>query len=365
MARTPVRACIDRILPIELLLESMNRSLHENPRNAAALDLRSPLPGVVPDRPQPALAALTGKLWRPGRTLRVGFLDGDRSVQERVARFAHEWTRHANLTLSFESDADAEIRISFAQPGSWSYVGTDALSVPAGRSTMNLGWLSTSTDDDEFSRVVIHEFGHALGCIHEHQSHAAGIPWNKPAVYEFYAGPPNYWSKQQVDTNIFERYSQEITQFSRFDRKSIMLYPIPKALTLDGFEVGWNNKLSPTDKRYIAALYPAEQEASVPITLGAAPAMASIGRYGEVDSFVFVVETAGRYIVETQGNTDVVAGLFGPDDDTRAIAQDDNSGLGRNARITAKLLPGAYTVRIRHVSDSGLGDYTISVRKTR
>jgi len=36
--------------------------------------------------------------------------------------------------------------------------------------TMNYGWLKDDTDDVEYRRVVIHEFGHALGAIHEHQN---------------------------------------------------------------------------------------------------------------------------------------------------------------------------------------------------
>ena len=97
MARTPVRTCIDRMLPIELLLDSMGRSLRENPHNAAALNMHTPLPGVLPIHPQPALAALTGKLWQPGRTLRIAFLDGDPALHERIFEYAAVWTRHANL----------------------------------------------------------------------------------------------------------------------------------------------------------------------------------------------------------------------------------------------------------------------------
>ena len=74
--------------------------------------------------------------------------------------------------------------------------------------------------------------------------------------YDYYSGPPNNWTKEQVDINLFTRYSADMTQFSAFDRKSIMLYPIPNAFTEGDFEVGWNRTLSTTDKRYIAKLYP-------------------------------------------------------------------------------------------------------------
>jgi len=60
---------------------------------------------------------------------------------------------------------------------------------------MNFGWFDDNTSDSEFSRTVIHEFGHALGMIHEHQHPLAAIPWDKDKVYTYYAGYPNYWSK--------------------------------------------------------------------------------------------------------------------------------------------------------------------------
>lgn len=35
-----------------------------------------------------------------------------------------------------------------------------------------------------------------------------------------------------------------------------MLYPIPKELTTNGFEVGWNTHLSETDKAFMGQIYP-------------------------------------------------------------------------------------------------------------
>ena len=130
------------------------------------------------------------KLWENGRTLRVKFLDGMPEVQTKVQAIAKEWEALANLKLEFVASGTAQIRISFAEVDfSWSTVGTDALTVAASKPTMNYGWLEPSTSLREYQRVVRHEFGHALGMIHEHQNPAAlgQIPWDKPKVYAYYA----------------------------------------------------------------------------------------------------------------------------------------------------------------------------------
>ncbi|MCB0126309.1 MAG: hypothetical protein KDE58_28825 [Caldilineaceae bacterium] len=197
------------------------------------------------------------KLWQPvGRTLRVRFLDGTPVLQQKVATFAREWSNHANLHFAFGNEPDAEIRISFAQPGSWSFIGTDALAVPLDEPTMNFGWLTPGTPNDEVMRVVLHEFGHAIGLIHEHQNPATTIPWNREAVYAYYSGPPNYWTREEVERNLFQLYDRDCTQFSAFDRHSIMLYPIPQEFTHGDFTVGWNQTLSAVDKAFVAAWYP-------------------------------------------------------------------------------------------------------------
>lgn len=198
--------------------------------------------GVAPLSPF-ELAALTAKKWDNGRTLRVRFLDGDPAVQNKLAPFAHQWSDHANIKLVFGDDPDAEIRNSFKFSGSWSYLGTDALGTPKDKPTMNFGWLTPTTADDEYSRVVIHEFGHALGYYHEHQNPSTNIPWDKETFPKLYGGPPNNWSKAQVDQNLFRKYSRIISQLSEFDGESIMLYAIPNALTKGDFEVGWNRDL--------------------------------------------------------------------------------------------------------------------------
>lgn len=195
--------------------------------------------------------------WTEGAGIRAVFLDGDLSLQERVKRVALTWFDYANLDLYFVTDAPRpDIWISFSQPGSWSYIGRDCLNVPPGEPTMNFGWLTPDSPDDEVSRVVLHEFGHALGCIHEHQNPAGGIPWNKPAVYAYYSGPPNHWSQALVDRNVFQAYDADLTVHSQVDPDSIMMYPIPRSLTLGGFAVGLNTQLSPTDKQFIRKAYP-------------------------------------------------------------------------------------------------------------
>jgi len=246
-----IKACIDRVLPKEQQDAMQQAAIEENPANLATPeDLNQPAS-------QREIFLIKGKMWKPGRVLHVRFLDGTPAIQTRVAKVAKEWSSYAGISFEFDNAPNAEIRISFLQPGSWSFIGTDTLLIPADQPTMNYGWFTRSTSDEEYSRVVLHEFGHALGCGHEHQNPANGIPWNVPAVLQFYMGAPNYWSEAQVRENLLKKYDKDTLLYTDFDKYSIMLYPVQKQLTLNGFEVPWSNsKLSEQDRAFIAKHYP-------------------------------------------------------------------------------------------------------------
>ncbi len=356
------RACIDRHLPPDFVLAAAGNALRENPANAPILaTARELLPGVMYSEFQ--VAALTGKLWMPGRRLPVRFLDGDSRIHERCIPYAKLWEPHANIVFDFGNDPEAEIRISFRSRGSWSYVGTDCLTAPPNEATMNFGWLELDTPTEEYGRVVTHEFGHALALIHEHQNPAAAIPWNKEAVYAFYQGSPNYWTREQVDINVFTRYSADMTRHSDYDPASIMSYPIPVEFVNDiSYAVGWNKVMSPVDKAYIARLYP-RAVAHIPELIIDGPRIqGSIGARGEVDTYTFTIARTGAYRLETYGNLDTVMALYGPNTDQLMVAKDDDSGGRKNARIGATLLPGRYNLRVHHFSARGVGAYEIALR---
>lgn len=243
------QSCIDRVVPFHLEEEARTIAIAANPWNA-------PPPGAAAER----IALETGKMWANGQTLRVRFLDGSDLLRAKVAQYAAEWTRIANLEFAFGDDPDAEIRVSFSEDaGSWSAIGTDCLLrqlYPLHEPTMNFGWLDEHTEDEEVSRVVLHEFGHAIGCIHEHQSPMGGIQWDEDAVLAYYAGPPNKWDAKTTRFNILDRYAQSSINGTAFDPDSIMLYPFPASLTLDGVGTPMNTRLSPADIAYIRKVYP-------------------------------------------------------------------------------------------------------------
>jgi hypothetical protein len=240
----PPRVCVDRVV-----------SRRYAPERS---DARRALRGLGAPVARMAMPRLS--LWENGRELRVRFLEGSKKQRRRVEEKAHVWEDHANIKLRFVPSGEAEIRIAFKRDdGSWSAVGNEALIAtyfPAHQPTMNFGWLEDDSDDAEYSRVVLHEFGHALGCIHEHSSPAAGLQWNKPKVYAYYSGSPNYWTKADIDGNIFERYSKAQTNFSEFDPDSIMLYEFPPEFFVKGGGTHANKALSKTDKQFIARTYP-------------------------------------------------------------------------------------------------------------
>lgn len=313
-------------------------------------------------RPRAAVERL--KLWENGRRLRVKFLDGIPEVQSKVEAIAKEWETIANLTLDFVNSGSAEIRISFAEQGfSWSTVGTDALIESSSKPTMNYGWLEPSTSLREYQRVVRHEFGHALGMIHEHQNPAAQgqIPWDKEKVYAYYA--QQGWSREDVDFNIFEVYSADSTNHSAFDPTSIMEYAVPDSLTVGSYSIGWNTTLSATDIEFMRRQYPKGSLGMVELVVGAAQTNADLSTGGEVDTYHFNVAAAATFIMTTAGPGDTVLTLHGPNDPGAILAWDDDRGRGLNARIVRKLFPGSYWLSVRHKDSTATGVYTVGVKK--
>ena len=203
------------------------------------------------------LAIATDLMWAPGTVIKVSITGGSNSLRSRIQQYATEWSKWGNIRFKFIADAmQAEIRAEINDDkSSWSRVGRETLSVPAPEKTMNFGWLTDATSDTEVSRVVQHEFGHALGMIHEHQSPAAGIPWDRDKVLAYYRRTYN-WDDAKIEANVLNQAPAASTNYSQYDPSSIMQYAIDAGLTTNGYSVGWNNYLSAVDKQFFGTFYP-------------------------------------------------------------------------------------------------------------
>ncbi len=232
-----IKACIDVILPPDLRAEADRLAVQENWTNEAA--------------------APPTRFWRPGRLLRIHCLTNDTPLAQRVFDAASTWLRYASLTFELSRDPDAEVRLGFTPGATWSTIGTDALVVPWDQATANFGWLRRLTAPQDLHAVVLHVFGHILGLTHEHQPPATAIPWDRAAVYRYYAGLATPWTPAQVDQHLFDYYSQTVTQYAAFDPNSIMILPIPEGFTLGDFQVPWVPELSTSDEAFTAEHYPA------------------------------------------------------------------------------------------------------------
>lgn len=332
------KICFDRLLPSEPLLrvEAMN------PRFSAVIFFL--------------------KLWPNGSTLRVRFMGGTPAQQQLAMQQARWWSEQANIHFVQSDAGDAEIRVTFdPSDGAWSYLGTDCRSIPSNQPTMNLGFQDGGTSG--------HEFGHALGLGHEHQNPSGGLRWNEPEVIRDLSGPPNNWTVEQIRHNVIRKYSNDVVRGTEFDPQSIMLYAFPSRWTTNGVGTFENETLSQTDRSFIASVYPKPLAPAPPagppeLVVDGAATAGTIGKAGEEDLFVFTVKVAGHHVIETTGKTDVVMKLYGPDSQTRLVAEDDDGGAGLNPRIARSLQEGEYLVQLRHYNRTkGTGPYKISVKR--
>ena len=230
----------------------------------------------------PAAAFLRSTLWEPGQVIKISFIDRRAPEWKKawVQKVVKEYVQpHVNLKLLFGDFGDqGDIRITFEHEGSaYSRLGTQSTWYKGSSEqpeSMNLGWLDephngsfefegrryqfpgcTWCSNNTNGSVIIHEFGHALGMVHEHQNPHGGIKWNEPAVLAYFQGAPNYWNEEQIRFNIIDRYDSSLLNASKFDPDSIMLYAYPASLTLDGTSTKANAVMSPTDIEWMGKVY--------------------------------------------------------------------------------------------------------------
>lgn len=257
-------------------------------------------------------------LFDPGRTLTVAFKGGGYSLQYDIARWAKEWELHANIKFDFGHDSEkqkfrswsrknkkkkADIRISFesneVNNGYWSAIGNDIDFVddngeafyPAHEPTMNYADLRSRKPDKQRA-FVLHEFGHALGFMHEHQSPSGDCDkefrWEddkgynpnfnetdgylpddqgrNPGIFTVMENPPYSWTREAVEENMKMFKDENAYEQSKFDKYSIMKYYYEPWMYKKGeaspcYSKEENMELSLHDKKAAQSAYPFQSAA--------------------------------------------------------------------------------------------------------
>ncbi len=187
---------------------------------------------------QAALSAVLvkNKQWQNHQAIRVLFLDGDRTLHQKVIDIAPQWLQGTGLSFRFYHDfksapSTTHIRISFKQHNG-SQLG-DHGDYLSRHPTMNLSQLAKEQlSDSGMQRLILHEFGHALGLEHEYLN--PYWPYDQSFLQDLLN---NCYPKMQAigyQSNEAIQHCQKINQplnkretlATAYDEASIMNYPI-------------------------------------------------------------------------------------------------------------------------------------------
>jgi hypothetical protein len=256
------------------------------------------------------------RTWPSGKVITVAFKGGSAQLRRQISLAVKPWSESeaANITFDFgydshtanyrewspsDSEYRADVRISFdsqPEPGYWSAIGKDSINPnvrPANIASMNFEGFADQLPDD-WNATVLHEFGHALGFEHEHQSPNSPCDqeyrWSddagyephqnefqefvpdgqgrKPGIYTVLQGPPNGWSRLQIDFNLKQFAPSTDWYLTAFDSSSIMKYVFQDWMyrdvavsTKSGCYGPPNRVLSKEDQKAAATAYPHDPSA--------------------------------------------------------------------------------------------------------
>lgn len=198
--------------------------------------------------------------WTTGKTLRISFLgQPEPTLKQSIFTLASEWTLHANINFELLQDnvETDEIRIATDVPSNMnrSAVGTLALTYEG--PSMCLG---TRPGDEKFRTIVLHEFGHALGMLHEHQHPDAAFDWSMDYLRTTFFAKSPYASEEHFEQWIATNYTpfsvNSGLEIAAYDTHSIMHYGISADRVNGGATTQRNEHLSAGDIAFMRMHYP-------------------------------------------------------------------------------------------------------------
>jgi hypothetical protein len=218
-------------------------------------------------------AVVQRELTWPDNQVRVCFLDGGPEARDHVAEVAQRWTESTGLQFDFgpagsrsscAAGQPANVRVSFVGLGYWSVVGIEANQIDAKKQTLNLQGMNKTAFTAEDDGIILHEFGHAIGFEHEHQSPVSVCEKEFDWDYLYKAMG---WSKQKVDINMRQLQPSSKLLTTTFDPGSVMLYSLDKEAFKDPatakcYIAKPNDAISALDREAAATVYPVRVSAA-------------------------------------------------------------------------------------------------------
>jgi hypothetical protein len=216
--------------------------------------------------PSHAAVLVKDKMWPKGSTLAVVFLDGKFSQKASVKQYAPLWLEGTSLSFKFydsleKAPKQTHIRVSFT-----SYDGAklgnhgDYLSKHA---TLLLNSLNDpDLPEEDKKRLILHEFGHALGFEHEYRN--PNWPFGNapieqqikdciPRMEKIGHSPEKAHKKCHEINSLLEKSLVHTTIYDEF---SIMNYPQLIKLGADSFKrIEARSELSLLDQLAIQQWY--------------------------------------------------------------------------------------------------------------
>lgn len=258
-------ACEIKQLPPGLIFQSAKKAVEINPMNAPQVQffglMGEQFSGRISDPVH--IAVLTTKYWgTKGVDLTLGFLEPTSvELREKFLHYANRLgqteagKRFANVKFRW-TNVDPQVRITREDSGYWSYLGTDILSIPAGRPTMCLQGFSLSTPSSEWERAYMHEVGHTLGFPHEHLRPELIQRLDEQKTIRYFSLTQG-WSEATTRSNVLTPLDvRSITGTTVAEQDSIMCYQLPGSITKDGLPITGGTKLTAHDAEFIGKIYP-------------------------------------------------------------------------------------------------------------